>query len=37
MDLNGLIYINNIELNGYSEQSFPVLNWFQNLNAVAFT
>lgn len=35
--LNGLIHINNIELNGYSKQSLPGFNWFQIPNAVAFT
>ena len=34
--LNGLIHINNIELNSYSEQGLPGSNWFQNPNAVAF-
>jgi hypothetical protein len=36
-ELNGLIHINNIELNGYSEQGLPGFNWFQIPNAVAFT
>ncbi|QLC84232.1 hypothetical protein ED5_3610 [Enterobacter roggenkampii] len=37
MDLKGRIYINNIELNGGSEQVLPGLNSFQNPKAVAFT
>ncbi|ACI38793.1 hypothetical protein ECEC1846_5587 [Escherichia coli EC1846] len=37
MTLNGLIHINNIELNSYSEQGLTGFNWFQNPNAVAFT